>query len=108
MPEFRFVGGDERRKTGSCYTHPSLVQVLVGYALEPVMQDRLKAAATNEERTQTPLGMSVCDPAAGSGHFLLATARAQSPRYRDPGTPRSGGARHLGASPRGHIQRQRR
>jgi hypothetical protein len=73
--EFRFVGGDERRKTGSYYTHPSLVQELVEHALEPVMEDRLKGVSTPEERKQALLGMSVCDPAAGSGHFLLAAAR---------------------------------
>jgi hypothetical protein len=73
--EFRFVGGDERRKTGSYYTHPSLVQELVEHALEPVMEDRLKETKTPEERKQALLSLSVCDPAAGSGHFLLAAAR---------------------------------
>ena len=39
------------------------------------MQDHLAAAATREANEQALLSLTICDPAAGSGHFLLAAAR---------------------------------
>lgn len=77
--------GTERKSTGSYYTRPELVHELVESALVPVMEDRIAAAEKAasgknliEERTQKTqaiLSLSVCDPACGSGHFLLAAAR---------------------------------
>jgi hypothetical protein len=67
--------GSERKSTGSYYTRPTLVRELIESALVPVMQDRLTSAKDNEKKQQTILAMSVCDPACGSGHFLLAAAR---------------------------------
>ncbi len=48
---------------------------LINSALVPVMEDRLASAKTKEERERAILSMRVIDPAAGSGHFLLAAAR---------------------------------
>ena len=76
---FRFVSGMERKTTGSYYTRSDLVQEIIKSALEPVIQERLKS-----ERKSSPakgnsgeglLKLKVCDPACGSGHFLLAAAR---------------------------------
>jgi hypothetical protein len=69
---FDLVSGTERKTTGSYYTRPELVQELIKSALVPVIEDRLKSAADKE---QALLAITVCDPACGSGHFLLAAAR---------------------------------
>ena len=66
--------GTERKTTGSYYTRPELVQELIKSALEPVIADRLDAAKPNQ-REQALLALKVCDPACGSGHFILAAAR---------------------------------
>ncbi|MCB1614561.1 MAG: N-6 DNA methylase [Pseudomonadales bacterium] len=80
--QFSFIGdaedeesasGHSRKLTGSYYTPDSLVQELIKSALEPVIKDRLKASPQNPR--EALLGISVCDPACGSGHFLLAAAR---------------------------------
>jgi len=74
-PEFALVTGSERKQTGSYYTPPELVRELIESALVPVMEERLKGKRTKEEKEEALLGMRVCDPASGSGHFLLAAAR---------------------------------
>lgn len=56
-------------------TPPELVRELIESALVPVIGQRLAAAKTSEDREAALLGLNVCDPAAGSGHFLLAAAR---------------------------------
>ncbi len=81
--DFTFHEGTERKTTGSYYTRPDLVNELIKSALIPVIEDRLKAATTaakssaaiQEARIQALLQLKVCDPAAGSGHILLAAAR---------------------------------
>ncbi|MBN9389370.1 MAG: hypothetical protein J0I20_15185 [Chloroflexi bacterium] len=73
---FRLVSGTERKTTGSYYTRTELVQELIKSALEPVLQDRLeKAGRDSKARAAAILSIKVCDPACGSGHFLLAAAR---------------------------------
>ncbi|MGE3075129.1 MAG: N-6 DNA methylase [Dehalococcoidia bacterium] len=74
-PRFRLVTGSERKTTGSYYTPAELVRELVNSALVPVIEDRLDAAVTPEAREHALLEIKVLDPAAGSGHFLLAAAR---------------------------------
>ena len=73
-PVFDLIEGSERKTTGSYYTPPQLVAELVKSALEPVIADRL-AAAPIGQRERALLSIRVCDPASGSGHFLLAAAR---------------------------------
>lgn len=70
---FALVFGSERKTTGSYYTPPELVGELIKSALEPVLADRLKASPKDPEKAI--LSIRVCDPACGSGHFLLAAAR---------------------------------
>lgn len=65
--------GNARKLTGSYYTPDSLVQELIKTALEPVIADTVRA---NPERpVEALLGLTICDPACGSGHFLLSAAR---------------------------------
>ncbi len=49
---------------------------LIKSALVPVMTEKLTAAATWEAKEAALLDLRVVDPASGSGHFLLAAARA--------------------------------
>lgn len=78
---FGFIGDEEegstkgnaRKLTGSYYTPDSLVQELIKSALEPVIERTL--AENQQEPVKALLALSVCDPACGSGHFLLAAAR---------------------------------
>jgi type I restriction-modification system DNA methylase subunit len=74
-PGFALTYGTERKSTGSYYTPPDLVHELIRSALEPVLEERLRPARTREEKERAILSLKVCDPACGSGHFLLAAAR---------------------------------
>lgn len=65
--------GNARKLTGSYYTPDSLVQELIKSALEPVIAQTVQAHPANP--VQALLELTVCDPACGSGHFLLAAAR---------------------------------
>lgn len=66
---------DERRRTGSHYTPPSLTGPIVGHALEPAFA-RIGAAASPED----VLSLKVCDPAMGSGAFLVEACRQLAAR----------------------------
>ena len=68
------LAGNERKETGSYYTPTSLVECLLDSALDPLL-DEACAHGTAEERVAALLGLTVCDPACGSGHFLVAAAR---------------------------------
>lgn len=65
--------GNARKLTGSYYTPDSLVQELIQSALEPVIAQTVQANPGNP--VNALLELTVCDPACGSGHFLLAAAR---------------------------------
>lgn len=73
--EFDYVGGLDRQSTSSYYTRPDLVQSLIRTTLEPVIQERLAACNTQEDKIASLLAMKVCDAACGSGHVVLAMAR---------------------------------
>ena len=64
------AGGHERKSTGSYYTPSSLIQELLDSALEPVLTE----AARQPDPEAAILALRVCDPACGSGHFLIAAA----------------------------------
>jgi hypothetical protein len=68
------LAGNERKETGSYYTPTSLVECLLDSALDPLL-DEACSRATTEERVCALLDITVCDPACGSGHFLVAAAR---------------------------------
>jgi hypothetical protein len=68
--------GHERKTTGSYYTPSSLISVLLDTALEPVLDNRLRSAGRDPARQEAALlGVTVLDPACGSGHFLIAAAQ---------------------------------
>ena len=66
--------GNERKESGSYYTPTSLVECLLDSALDPLL-DEATAHGTAEEKVAALLDLTVCDPACGSGHFLVAAAR---------------------------------
>ncbi|MGI9862836.1 N-6 DNA methylase [Moorella naiadis] len=72
---FSLLAGTDRKSTGSYYTPRALVEELVASALVPVLHDKLAGKNTREEKEGAILSLKVCDPACGSGHFLLAAAR---------------------------------
>lgn len=72
---FQLVFGSERKTTGSYYTNHDLVHELIESALVPVIKRITSKQISNEQKIKELLQLKVCDPAAGSGHFLLAAAR---------------------------------
>jgi hypothetical protein len=66
---------DERRRTGSHYTPRSLTAPIVQHALEPAFE-RLGVDA----KPADVLALKVCDPAMGSGAFLVEACRALGDR----------------------------
>jgi hypothetical protein len=87
--------GNARKTTGSYYTPDSLVQMLLDSALEPVIADTI--AKNPGSPVEALLGLSIVDPACGSGHFLLAAARrlaAHVARLQANGTPSAAEYRH--------------
>jgi hypothetical protein len=77
---------DERRRSGSHYTPRDLTEPIVRHALAPAFE-RLGAKATPD----AVLGLKVCDPAMGSGAFLVEACRQIATRLvaawaQHPGT----------------------
>ena len=66
----RSAAGHERKTTGSYYTPTALITELLDSALDPVLDE----AARKPDPAQAILDLTVLDPAAGSGHFLVAAA----------------------------------
>ncbi|MDP9474606.1 MAG: N-6 DNA methylase [Actinomycetota bacterium] len=64
------AGGSERKTTGSYYTPDSLVSSLLDTALDPVLDE----ASRKPDPEAALLDLKVCDPAVGSGHFLIRAA----------------------------------
>jgi hypothetical protein len=70
---FAEFAGSERKTSGSYYTPDSLVQCLLDSALDPVVEEAIKGK-TGPEAENAILALKVCDPAVGSGHFLVGAA----------------------------------
>ncbi len=70
---FAEFAGNERKTSGSYYTPDSLVQCLLDSALDPVVEEAIKGK-TAAEAEKAILLLKVCDPAVGSGHFLVGAA----------------------------------
>jgi len=62
--------GPERRRTSSHYTPRELTEPIVARTLDPLIR-----AMGNEPASTTLLNLVVCDPAMGSGAFLVAACR---------------------------------
>ncbi|MFJ9426537.1 Eco57I restriction-modification methylase domain-containing protein [Streptomyces sp. NPDC101249] len=93
------VAGNSRKTTGSYYTPSSLIECLLDTTLDPVIDDAVKRGEQRATKAGRPdpaddivdelLSLTVCDPACGSGHFLVASARriakrVASVRERNP------------------------
>jgi hypothetical protein len=75
----RAVTGNERKTTGSYYTPHSLVTSLLNTALDPVLDEAVRKPDP-EAAANAILNLKVCDPAVGSGHFLIAAAHRMARR----------------------------
>ncbi|WP_171162539.1 Eco57I restriction-modification methylase domain-containing protein [Streptomyces sp. I05A-00742] len=69
------LDGNDRKTSGSYYTPSPLIDCLLDSALDPVIEKAVRSGTTKEEREAALLALTVCDPACGSGHFLVAAAR---------------------------------
>lgn len=69
------AAGNERKTTGSYYTPTALTELLLDNALDPVLDAAARTPGNTEVRVEALLSVTVCDPACGSGHFLVAAAR---------------------------------
>ncbi|MGW1090915.1 Eco57I restriction-modification methylase domain-containing protein [Streptomyces sp. NPDC002596] len=93
------VAGNSRKTTGSYYTPSSLIECLLDTTLDPVIDDAAKRGEQRATEAGRPdpaddivaelLSLTICDPACGSGHFLVASARriakrVASVRERNP------------------------
>ncbi|WP_225080713.1 Eco57I restriction-modification methylase domain-containing protein [Streptomyces sp. CoT10] len=77
--------GNDRKKTGSYYTPSALTETLLDSTLNTVIDDAVKRGEQRASAEGRPdpadtiveelLSLTVCDPACGSGHFLVAAAR---------------------------------
>lgn len=74
------AAGNDRKTTGSYYTPTQLIDSLLDSALEPVISRTIRAAGSVEAAETALLNLKICDPACGSGHFLLAAAQRLAKR----------------------------
>lgn len=65
-----------RKLTGTYYTPSELIDRLLDLSLEPVLEQ----ACARPDPQAALLSLKVCDPACGSGRFLLAAARRMAAR----------------------------
>ena len=65
---------EERRRSGSHYTPRELTEPIVRVALEPIFS-RLREEAQGPLQPDQILDLKVCDPAMGSGAFLVEACR---------------------------------
>ena len=65
---------EERRRSGSHYTPRALTEPIVRTTLEPILA-RLRGADGRPPRPAQILDLKVCDPAMGSGAFLVEACR---------------------------------
>jgi hypothetical protein len=65
------AAGNDRKTSGSYYTPSELVELVLDTALDPVLDD----AEKQRDPEAALLAVTACDPAIGSGHFMVATAR---------------------------------
>ncbi len=70
---------EERRRSGSHYTPRSLTEPIVRTTLRPVLEGLARDEAGGEGKKRVTaedvLGLKVCDPAMGSGAFLVEACR---------------------------------
>ena len=81
---FMVTAGADRRETGTHYTPKSLTEAIVKETLEPLVYVGPAEGKPREDWTLRPprelLDLKVCDPAMGSGAFLVQVCRWLSER----------------------------
>lgn len=81
---YAVTSGMDRRETGTHYTPKSLTEVIVEKTLEPVAYIGPAEGKPREEwllkKPDQLLGLKICDPAMGSGAFLVQVCRWLSRR----------------------------
>ena len=65
---------EERRRSGSHYTPRELTEPIVRHTLAPLLE-RLKGEDGRAPTAEQILDLKICDPAMGSGAFLVETCR---------------------------------
>ena len=65
---------EERRRSGSHYTPRELTEPIVRETLAPILE-RLRDGAQTPPKPEQILNLKVCDPAMGSGAFLVEACR---------------------------------
>ncbi len=65
---------EERRRSGSHYTPRELTEPIVRHTLAPLLE-RLRGADGRPPEPEELLDLKICDPAMGSGAFLVETCR---------------------------------
>jgi hypothetical protein len=65
---------EARRRSGSHYTPRALTEPIVRTTLDPVLA-RMRGSLGRSPRPESILDLKVCDPAMGSGAFLVETCR---------------------------------
>jgi len=79
--------GGRRKGTGSYYTPQEITSFLVRQALEPLVQPIIEGCAQRDSRgrpkrrAEEILELKVCDPAMGSGAFLIQACRYLAEAY---------------------------
>ena len=66
---------EERRRSGSHYTPRALTGPIVRRTLEPVLARLRESGGDSAPRPEAVLDLKVCDPAMGSGAFLVEACR---------------------------------
>ena len=78
------VPSDERRRSGSHYTPRSLTEPIVRTTLEPILRQLGEQTGSGDSNPDAPpptptpnaiLDLKICDPAMGSGAFLVEACR---------------------------------
>ncbi len=72
--DFAEFSGNARKTTGAYYTPDPLVQCLLDSALDPVVAGAIRGKS-GKAAEKAILDLNICDPAVGSGHFLIGAAR---------------------------------
>ncbi len=84
---FMIASGTDRRETGTHYTPRSLTEQIVNVALEPLVYSGPSDGQPREEWKLKPpaelLDIKVCDPAMGSGAFLVQACRYLAERVTE-------------------------
>lgn len=70
------LAGNDRKTSGSYYTPSALIDLVLDEALDPILDEAEQA----DDAEAALLAVTVCDPACGSGHFLVAAARRLATR----------------------------